>query len=95
MSVLDKLLGNLSKSLSPSVGIGGGAITVSDGTDDPAGPFRALWVGSSGNVKITCLDDSVITLPNVPVGLLSMGAKRIWSTGTTVATPNTNIVGVY
>lgn len=77
-----------------SIALNGGAITVSDDTNDPNGPFRALWVGVAGNVKLTTIGGTAITLTNVPVGILPVGCRYVWSTGTTVTTPNTNIVGL-
>lgn len=91
---LKTLFENFSRYLSPSTGVGGAAITTSNTTADPAGPFRALWVAAPGDIKITGLDDSVFTIPNFPGGMLSVGAKMIWTTGTTVTSPNTNIVGI-
>lgn len=76
------------------VGLGGGAITVSDTTDDPNGPFKALWVGVAGNIKVTAIDGSTPTFTNVPVGFFPFACRFVWSTGTTVTTPNTNITGV-
>lgn len=76
------------------VALGGGAITVHDTTADPNGPFKALWVGVSGTVKLVTPDGTTLTLTNVPVGVLPVACTRIFSTGTTVTTPNTNIVGL-
>lgn len=74
---------------------GGGAITVHDTTADPNGPFRALWVGAAGNVKVTTYDGTAITLIGVPAGtLLPIAVLKVFSTGTTVSTPNTNITGL-
>lgn len=74
--------------------LGGSAVTVSDATADPAGPFRALWIGATGNVKVTCIDGTTPTFTNVPVGILPVACSRVWSTGTGVTTPNTNIIGL-
>lgn len=71
------------------------AITVSDTAQDPAGPFSALWVGAAGNVKLTTRNGNTVTLIGVPAGtLLPISCQGVWSTGTTVSTPNTNIVGL-
>lgn len=71
------------------------AITVADSGTDANGPFRALYIGAAGNVKITTLDGTAITFVGLTAGsILPVGCKLIWSTGTTVSTPNTNIVGL-
>lgn len=74
---------------------GAAAVTVSDTVDDTAGPFRGLYVASTGNIKVTHVDGTVATYPSVPAGfILPAAITRVWSTGTTVATPGTNIVGL-
>lgn len=58
-------------------------------------PARALWIGAAGNLRVTFVDGSVVTLPNVSAGvILSISVKRIHSSGTTIASPTTNIVGL-
>ena len=74
--------------------VGAAAVTVSDTVDDPAGPFRRLWIVATGALKVTMLDGSVMTFPAAPVGLLELAVRRIWSTGTTIATPNSNVIGL-
>lgn len=69
------------------------AVTQSDGTNDPNGPFRGIVFGTAGAIKVTTAKGDDVTLPS---GLLSAGVihplriKRVWSTGTTAA----NIYGV-
>lgn len=71
------------------------AITTADAGTDANGPFRALYVGAAGAVKVTSMDDTVIVFPGVPAGfVLPVAVKLVWTTGTTVATPNTNIIGL-
>jgi len=70
------------------------AITVHDSTADPAGPFKALWVGATGDIKINTIAGNDVVFKSVPVGFFKVACLRIWSTGTTVTTPNTNIVGL-
>jgi len=77
-----------------SVALDAAAITVSDSTADANGPFKALWIGVTGNVKLNTIAGNDVTITNVPVGILPVACLRIWSTGTTVTTPNTNIVGL-
>lgn len=74
---------------------GAAPVTKSDSTDDPAGPFAALWIGGSGsgNLKVTMVNGDVVTLTgvvasgNVP---LRIAVNRVWTTGTDV----TSIVGL-
>lgn len=70
------------------------AITVADTGEDANGPFRALYIGATGNVKVTTPMGTAITFTNVPVGILPVACVLVWSTGTGVASPNTNIVGL-
>lgn len=74
--------------------VGGAAVTPSDSVADPAGPFRALYIGAAGTVKLTTADGSVLVLPNVGAGtILPVAFTRVWSTGTTVVTPASNLIG--
>lgn len=69
-------------------------VTVSDTSWPKA--YRSLYVGQTGNVKVRNHDGSSCTLPNVQAGtLLPIECAGVYSTGTTVATPNTNIIGLY
>lgn len=71
-------------------------ITVHDTNDIATGPVRALYVGSSGDVSVVALDDAAaVTLPGVQAGtILPISVRRVRATGTTVPTPNVNIVGI-
>jgi hypothetical protein len=73
-------------------------ITVSDTVPDPnAGQagFAALYVGAAGNVKVRTAGGNDVTFIAVPAGtFLYIRTIRVWSTGTTVTTPNTNILGM-
>jgi hypothetical protein len=52
---------------------------------------RALWIGVSGDVKVTLRGDTTaVVFKSVPVGWLEVRPKLVWSTGTTA----TNILGV-
>lgn len=73
----------------------GSAVTVSDTAQDPNGPFAALWVGAAGTVVLVTRNNDTLTLVGVPAGtLLPIACQGVKSTGTTVTTPNTNIVGL-
>jgi hypothetical protein len=54
-----------------------------------ARPARWLIVQTAGNLKVTCIDGTVITIP-VPVGVIPLWVKRVWTTDTTAA----NITGL-
>lgn len=74
---------------------GASAVTVSDASADANGPFKALYIGAAGNVKVTMVDTGDVTFVGVQAGsILPVAVSRVWSTGTTVATPNTNIIGL-
>lgn len=66
-------------------------VTPNDGTD-LATVTRGIYVGVSGNVKITNVSGDTVTYTNLAAGVHHpMCAARIWSTGTTA----TGIIGVY
>jgi hypothetical protein len=59
------------------------AVTPSD-TVDLAFPARGLYVGTAGDVTIKCMDDTVVTLPNVVAGMVhAINFKRVNATATT------------
>ena len=65
------------------------AITPAD--TDLVQPVRAIYVGGSGNLKISDTGGGAVTFSNVPAGvILPVMARRIWSTGTTAS----NIIGL-
>ena len=54
--------------------------------------YRALYVGTGGNVKITDDDNNNVTYKNVPAGtILPIVFDRVWATGTTAS----DFVGGY
>lgn len=58
------------------------AVTPSDFTDDPAGPFAAFYVGTTGNVKVRTFRGNDVVFKNVPQGTtIRVAIKRVWSTG--------------
>jgi len=59
-------------------------VTPADGSDLTAFAL-ALYVGVSGDVKLTTLGGETVTFSNVPVGILPVSAKRVYSTGTTAS----------
>lgn len=76
-------------------GSGASAVTTADSGIDANGPFRALYVGAAGAVKVTTIDGDTVVFPGVTAGfILPISVKLVWTAGTTVATPNTNIIGL-
>jgi hypothetical protein len=71
---------------------GAAAVTQSDATADPAGPFAAFYVGTTGgNVKVTTIDGSTVTLAGTLIGqIYPIAITRVWSTGTAAS----NILGL-
>ena len=59
------------------------AITPDDASDLPQ-PTRAIYVGTSGNLKVLMVGDATpVTFLSVPVGLWPWRVKRVYLTGTT------------
>jgi hypothetical protein len=67
------------------------AVTQSDATNDPNGPFAGLYIGVTGDVTITTIRNQKALFKNVPQGtFLRIATNRVWSTGTAA----TNILGL-
>ena len=65
---------------------GGQAVDISSTDHTPTSCTRALWVGTTGNVKVTLLSGSVVTFNNVQDGtVLPVRAVLVWKTGTTAS----------
>lgn len=59
--------------------------TKSDSTNETY-PFRAIYVGTSQDVKLTTMQGTAITLPSLAAGIWHpVRGQRIWSTGTGAA----------
>lgn len=67
-------------------------VTLSDTADMPrVNGFlpRALYVGATGNLRVLLENDTnPVDLLNVPVGVLPISFRRVYSTGTTVSASN-------
>jgi hypothetical protein len=67
------------------------AVTKSDATNDPSGPFVGFYVGGSGDVKVTTLRGQNITLPAVQGGMvIHLAILRVWNSTTSA----TGIIGL-
>jgi hypothetical protein len=66
------------------------AITPNDTPVDTSPVFRALYVGTTGDITFrTSRYTSSVTLKSVPVGILPINCQWVYATGTTAA----NLVG--
>lgn len=63
------------------------AVVPSDAADLP-NASRAIYVGTTGDLKVTMVGGETVTFKTVPVGVLHLRIARVWSTGTTA----TNLV---
>lgn len=52
---------------------------------------RALYVGVTGNIKVTTNGGTDLTFTAVPVGFFPVKCRRVWSTGTTA----TSIIALF
>lgn len=67
------------------------AVTPNDGVD-LAHTTRGLYVGVSGDVKVTTNNGDTVVFTGMAAGVIHpIGVKRVWATLTTA----TNIVGVF
>ena len=67
------------------------AITTSDSVDF-TNSFRAIYVGTAGDVVIVALDGTAVTYKNAVAGsVIPMRGKRVNATNTTAS----NLVGIY
>lgn len=78
-------------------GKGSAAITVSDTTGLSAWS-RGLYVGVTGDVKLSLVDDpgdhTGVVFQSMPVGLYGLAVRQVYETGTTAAAA-TALIAVY
>ena len=55
------------------------------------GTCRSLYVGVTGDIKVTMANGDAVTFTNVAVGILAVSCRQVWSTGTTA----TGIIALY
>lgn len=58
------------------------AVTKSDTTADPAGPFAGLIVSVAGTLKITTIRGGVVAFTVIAGQEVNIATQRVWSTGT-------------
>lgn len=73
-----------------SPGTAAAEVVPNDATDLPI-CSRALWVGTPGDLRITTVGGSTVTLKGVPAGIIPIRACRVHATGTSAA----DIVAVW
>lgn len=72
-------------------GANGAAITPND-SSDLANVTRGIYVGATGDLKVTLAGSGTVTFVGVPAGtLLPIRANRVFATGTTA----TSLVALY
>ncbi|QDL91286.1 hypothetical protein FDP22_05500 [Paroceanicella profunda] len=77
------IFANQTSSLTSPFGFAEAVIT-SDSLDLPYAS-RALYIGVTGDIKVTTLGGTVVTFRNHPVGYLPARVSRVHATGTTAA----------
>lgn len=59
---------------------------------DLTASVRGLYIGSTGDVRVTTVDGDTVTFPSVPAAkYLPVQVRRVWATGTTAS----GIVGLF
>lgn len=72
----------------PAVGV----VTITPADADLVRDIRSFYVGTTGNVSVTCPDGSSALFKNIPAGLIiPVECRRVNLTNTTAA----DIVGLY
>jgi hypothetical protein len=65
------------------------AVTPNDTVDLPVAS-TAIYIGVSGNLKVTMLGGEILTFANVPIGWHPIRITRVWT-----STTATNIIAVW
>jgi hypothetical protein len=66
-------------------------VTPNDGADLP-NASRALYIGSTGNIKVDMVGGQTVTFSGLPTGMmLPIRVTRVYSTGTTAS----SIIALY
>ena len=55
------------------------------------GVCRSLYVGVTGDIKVTMANGDIATFTSVAAGILPVSVKQVWSTGTTA----TGLIALY
>lgn len=71
--------------------ITGAAVVTPNDSTDLAEITISLNIGTAGTLKVTMMDDSVVTYPAIAAGRHPLRVKRVWANGTSA----TNIVAEF
>jgi hypothetical protein len=66
------------------------AVSPSDSVD-LANITTAVYIGTSGDLHVTMMNNEVVTFTALPIGFYPIRVRRVWSTSTTAS----NIVAVW
>lgn len=69
-----------------------GAFSITPADSDLNRIIRGFYVGVTGNVQVTTLDEQIVVFVAIPAGqIMPVSCQRVWSTNTTAS----SIVGLY
>lgn len=69
----------------PTVAPATGAFLVTPADSDLSKNARSLYIGVTGNVRVTTIAGDDVLFTNVPVGFFPVAVKRVWATNTTAS----------
>jgi len=76
---------------STSPATGAAAANLHDTNQLTNGTCRSIYVGVTGDIKVTMANGDTATFTNVAVGVFPVSVRQVWSTGTTA----TGLVALY
>ncbi len=72
------------------------AVATWSGTVDLPYVTRAVYIGSGGSLQVTMQDGSAVTIPGLVAGtMLPLRIKQVIATGTTISSPQYNVLFFY
>jgi hypothetical protein len=74
---------------------GAAVVAPNDATDLPIAPTRALYVGTTGDLKVNMADGTTVSFVAIPAGtVLPIAVTRVFATGQPGAIA-TNVLALY
>jgi hypothetical protein len=74
---------------------GGVAVAPNDNSDLPTAPTRALYIGTTGDLKVNMADGTTVSFVAIPAGtVLPISVTRVFATGQPGSIA-TNVVALY